>query len=332
MTHAGGRRGFTLIEVMAVIFLTAIVFGVALDFYIDLSDQSHHASEATRELRRATSLLDRVAGDFERALIARKPEDMDPLAHPWVFLGESRRATDGADRVKFVTRLPQHAGAALPVADIAMVSYALEVEPDGEDYRLVRWSDPHLPEGLDREFAPSDDPRSQVMAEGLIDFAVRFLDEAGEWVAEWDSSQLLDSSELPLAVEIEVALAPLEVDDDELFDPAAVPRYSRQVLLPVRPLDLVTLLDPVAYAALGEGESEGSDGECRLFVRDCVDLSQGLGGAGSGGSEGLDELVPLDREQREAVRGLDLNTLANLCWDDVKDQYPTIPVTNPECR
>ena len=46
-------RGFTLIEVLAVLFLTALVLGVALDFFVDLSNESAHASESTRELRRA---------------------------------------------------------------------------------------------------------------------------------------------------------------------------------------------------------------------------------------------------------------------------------------
>ena len=110
------RAGFTLIEVMAVVFLTAIVFGVALDFYVDLSNQSHHASEVTREIRRATSLLDRLAQDFERALLAKTPDAVDPLAHPWLFLGESRGLGPGADRVKFVARRPPDARSVETVA------------------------------------------------------------------------------------------------------------------------------------------------------------------------------------------------------------------------
>ena len=96
--------GFTLIEMLAVLFLTALVIGVALDFYVDLSNQSAHASEVTRDVRRATSLLDRVARDLERTLLVVKPAETDPLSHPWVFIAESRLNLDGADRVKFVSR------------------------------------------------------------------------------------------------------------------------------------------------------------------------------------------------------------------------------------
>jgi hypothetical protein len=78
-------------------------------------------------------------------------------------------------------------------------------------------------------------------------------------VDRWDSSQLIESSELPIAVEIEVAMA-----TDDGSEP--VP-YRRRVLLPVRPLDLVALLDPQADdeandEAAGEDE-DGADGDSR---------------------------------------------------------------------
>src|SRR5262249_42518817 len=41
---ARASAGFTLIEVLAVLFLTALVLGVALDFFVDLSNQSAHAT------------------------------------------------------------------------------------------------------------------------------------------------------------------------------------------------------------------------------------------------------------------------------------------------
>lgn len=327
------RAGFTLLEVMAVVLLTAIVFGVALDFYVDLSNQSHHASQATREIRRATGLLDRVAMDFERALLAKKPEDLDPLAHPWLFLGESHGLGAGADRVKFVTRRPSDARSVAATSDIAMVAYALYADDLNGDYQLIRWSQPYLPDGLDRDFPLPDDPESQLMADGVVEFAVRFLGEEGEWVEEWDSSQMLDSSELPTAVEIELALAPL--DPDAPLD--EVERYRRRVLLPVRPLDLATLLDPVAYAALG-GEGEDADGECRLKVADCIDFAQ-LGGnpgfvdpaAGDGGDD-LSALAGLSAEDRVAVRALQGADLGGLCWDDFKEAYASHPAVKPECR
>ena len=45
-----------------------------------------------------------VARDFENVVLLTTPPEVDPLEHPWVFLGESRHSDVGADQLKFVTR------------------------------------------------------------------------------------------------------------------------------------------------------------------------------------------------------------------------------------
>ena len=98
------RKGFTLIEVMAVVALIGFVFFVALNFYTDLTRASTRASNHTRGVRRASAILDRVARDIEGALLLVKPPEMDPFAFPWIFLGETRLGGDASERLKFVTR------------------------------------------------------------------------------------------------------------------------------------------------------------------------------------------------------------------------------------
>lgn len=323
--------GFTLIEVLAVLFLTALVFGVALNFYIDLTNQSQRAQEATRDVRRATSLLDRVARDFERALLERKPEETDPLAHPWIFVAESGGLESGADRVRFVTRQPTAYRTALPVPDVAIVSYALREGEFGDDFELVRWSEPHVPAEFDPGFPPIDDPSAAMLADGIAHFALRFQGSDGEWFDSWDSSQLLESSELPLAVEIEVAVSHYDPDADELSDSGV---YRRRVLLPVRPLDMETLLDPEAYAASGGEQTEEN---CTLRVADCVDMAAlGGGGAGAGDPGDLQALLRLTPEQRQGVQAIQQaqqgGNLGNLCWTaDARAMVPESMV-KPECR
>ena len=126
---------------------------------------------------------------------------------------------------------------------------------DDDQLELLRWSSPQLPEGLDRDFPYDSEDGSALLADGIAAFGVTLIDEAGERSDRWDSSQLVESSELPIAVEIEVAMA-----TDDGSEP--VP-YRRRVLLPVRPLDLVALLDPQAAAGGGEADDEtaGEDGD-----------------------------------------------------------------------
>jgi type II secretory pathway component PulJ len=198
--------GFTLLEVLAVVLLTGLVLGIALDFYVDLSRASNRAADHTRGVRRATAILDRMARDFESAVLVRKPDAVDPLAHPWVFLAESEYSSTGADHIKFVTRNHRPRSTASHESDLAIVSYTVRRTND-DQLELLRWSSPQLPEGLDRDFPYDSEDGSALLADGIAAFGVILIDEAGGQVDRWDSSQLIESSELPIAVEIEVAMA-----------------------------------------------------------------------------------------------------------------------------
>ncbi len=237
-------NGFTLLEVLAVMLLTGIVLGVALNFYIDLSRASNRAAEHTREIRRATAILDRMARDFEATVLVRKPAEEDPLNHPWLFLGESEGSEIGADRIKFMTRNHRPRSTATHESDLPVVSYTLR-RNERDHLELLRWSSPRLPEGLDRDFPSELEYGQALLSDDIDSFGVTFLAADGDWNDTWDSSQLVESSELPAAVKIQVAMVTAD------GSPPVI--YERQVLLPVRPLDLEVLLDPNA-----EGES-GAD-------------------------------------------------------------------------
>jgi type II secretory pathway pseudopilin PulG len=264
--------GFTLIEVLAVILLITLVLGVALDFYVDLSNASTRASESTRSIRRATAILDRVAADFERG----------------------------------------------PVSDFEMVSYVLHPSEDRDAFELHRWSSPSLPEGLDRGFPSAEDPASLLLAEGVIEFGVQFQAADGEWQDSWDSSQLLESGELPAAVEIRVGLeAPRQSLDGQ------APLYQRLVLLPMPPIDLEVLLDPATYASGAGDEGEESEDE-DLTLADCVDLDM------------------LSANAQEAMMGLSPDVVAEIDrlrenadttpFAPYRDRFGNHPAVREECR
>ena len=250
--------GFTLIEVLAVVALVGSVFFVAMNFYTDLSRASTRAADHTREIRRATAILDRVARDFEHTFLMVKPPEADPLTHPWLFLGESHFGSVGADHVKFTTRNHDPSRASGHESDLALVSYVTDRDID-DRIAVYRWSSPQLPESLDRSFPSPDDPSSMLLADGLDHFGVLFLDGVGEPVDEWDSTTLVASGEIPAAVEIQVAVADLDA-----LEPADPTVYRRRVTLPVRPLDLQAILDAAAGRVAGdenEEEEPGEDGE-----------------------------------------------------------------------
>lgn len=256
---AHNRRGFTLLEVMGVILVTALVLGVATDYYIDLSRATTRASTNTREIRRATALLDRVARDFEGTVLLVKPPEVDPLAHPWLFVAEAREGEAGADHIKFISRsfVPRRTDA--HESDVTLVAYTLHPNPDDDSLDLYRWTSTQLGESLDRSFPSQDDEANVLMAEGLVDFGLTFSSETEADLEAWDSTTLVGSGTLPTTIAITVAVAPPEGD----FDLDEIPRYQKTVVLPMRPLDLAALTDPNAGAdgAGAAEDDENADGE-----------------------------------------------------------------------
>jgi type II secretory pathway component PulJ len=300
--------GFTLFEVLGVVFVTALVLGFATDYYIDLSRASNRASENTRDIRHATAILDRMARDFESTLLLLKPDGSDPNDHPWLFFAESRHSESGADRVKFITTNFQPRRSEEHESNLSMVAYTLSQDEEEGGYRLFRWSTPQLPESLDRSFPLEDDEGNVLFAEGLADFGLRFYGEDGDEGDSWDSTTIAESGSLPASVEITVAM--LDPDDPDADPEAAVP-YSRRVRLPVRPLNIALLIDPdLATAEDGaeDGEEDGEDDEdgqtaensAKLTLADCLNvaaMTDDLSDAAPGFKEFVD--ASLDRPWSE---------------------------------
>jgi len=258
-----GCRGFTLIEVRGAILLTSVVVAVAVGFYINLSNASTRAVEMMREQIRATAILDRITRDLSGAMLLAKPEDTDPLNHPWYFTSASRYAFGGADALKFISSSQRPKVSAYHVSDLAQVAYFTSQAQDGT-FTLHRWTAPSLPLSFDPEFPGPDAERSFVLAEGLYSVLFRFRSEEGEWVDEWDSTQLVRSGRLPTAVEVSLSIAEGPVDPEAFIDEEP-PLFSRRIVLHQRPLDLAQMIEEKRLAAeralAGGGVAGDEDGD-----------------------------------------------------------------------
>jgi prepilin-type N-terminal cleavage/methylation domain-containing protein len=306
---ASRSRGFTLLEMMAVIALTAVVLTAAADYYVDLSRAGSEAVEKIQGTRRAARLLDRLAHEIEGSVLIVKPPELDPIRHPWLFLAEADDASAGAQRVKFVTRSHRPTSEAIREQDLAVVSYVAEDDGDG-GIVLWRTASPHLPEELDLSFPRDERDGAQILSEDLAAFGMLFLTEDGEWVARFDSSTLLQSGQLPRAAEIELAF----LEQDDLGDWVEGTRYRRRVVLPVRPLDIEAEIEASGELPPGEQQDEDETGDKE---------GDGEGGGDAGGGEG------------EASVGDCLNTVPPALLSRVPDPQMTIlesmrdqPLTN----
>jgi prepilin-type N-terminal cleavage/methylation domain-containing protein len=266
-------QGFTLLEMLAVIALTALVLTAAADYYVDLSRAGNEATEKIRDTRRAARLLDRLAHEIEGTVLVVKPPELDPIRHPWLFLAEADDTSEGAQRVKFVTRSHRPPSDTLRQQDLAVVSYVAEDDGDG-GMVLWRTASPHLPEELDLSFPRDELDGAQILSEDLAAFGLQFLTEDGEWVARFASSTLLQSGQLPRAAEIELAF----LEEDDLGDWVEGTRYRRRVVLPLRPLDIEAELEAAEGLRAGrEGDEEGDgddDGSGDDDEKDCARVQE----------------------------------------------------------
>ena len=257
------RGGFTLMEVLAAIFLTSIVITFAVSFFISLSNSSQRAIDHTRESLQAVAVLDRVARDLANTALMVKAEDEDPLSHPWSFVAEGQATFDGSDAIKFNARSRSPNEETYHTSDLVQVSYQVLDEEDGS-LTLYRWSSPGLPFGQEPGYPSLDDPRTFMVAEGLDSFSLRFLDDEGEWLTSWDSTQVEKSGELPRVVEIDVSM--WSEEKEETWSEDGQRHFLRQVVLRQRPLDLNEMIlkrdeESVGSAAGGAGVGGGSSAQ-----------------------------------------------------------------------
>jgi hypothetical protein len=288
---------------MAVMVCMGLVLGAAISGYLDLSRSAEAAVESSRQEREATSVLDRMARDLEGAVLVVKRAGEDRLVHPWFFFAEADSETEGARRLKFVTRSHRPRTSEATQSDLATVSFLVEPGEDGL-LELRRSIEPGLPEGLDDRFSfPRDETEgAQVLAEGLARFGMHFLTEDGDLVADFDSTGIVHSDQLPRAVRIALAFATAGADGATAEDAlqGIESPYERQVLLPLRPIDLDEELGTGEEGPADEGgdddeEAEASDG---MTVQECL-------AANPSALEGLD----LPKEVLESVRSQPVSSI-----------------------
>jgi len=295
-------RGFTLIETLAAVLITSLIVTFALGAYVQIAETAEEATQRLRDDLHATTILDRLTEDLQSTVLVVKPDETDPLSHPWYFVSESREAFSGSDAIRFIGRRSRSYLPDEHSSDFAQIAYQVTTDEDGLQ-TLYRWTSVGLPQAYEPVFPLIDDDRSFVLGEGLSGFTLRFLDAEGEWVEAWDSTQLTQSSTLPVSIEISFDMGPPE--GDEGFDE---PRYVRRVVLPMQPIDVDGMITAAVdqlqgLAAAGDEDDEDGEGqsaEARDLLQCIQDACLGQGFSGDvcaavnalGGNATLQQLLP----------------------------------------
>lgn len=186
-----GHRGFTIIELMVAMLITAIVFALG---YGSLNQALANRETITARAGRLQALQATVRGlvqDFSQ--LAPRPV-RDPLGgdHIPALLGASSQAT--------LTRGGWMNPAGVPRAALQRVRYVLE---DGKLYR-EQWA------VLDATLAPL--PTRRLLLDGVRAFSLRYKNDGRTWQTDWPppaSSGTRTEQELrwrPIAVEVTLEL------------------------------------------------------------------------------------------------------------------------------
>ncbi len=244
--------GFTLLEMLIAVAVTALLITTAVRAFLGINDAQERITGRFGRDRAAEVFLDRFERELGGALLIVLPEDGERLDHPYLFVGSDAFGDTGeADGVRFVSRTPIRAAGASEPERLRLVGYGLVSNPAlGLD--LMRREDA-LPPSLSLELPIWD---GQVVLEDVLSFGLRYRpDGGGEWRDTWDSTDVPLLDQLPLEVEATLRLE----ESDESGEPVPGRDPSRVIRLPVRPIDIAAL----------RGRAMGGKG--------CLTLNQCLG-------------------------------------------------------
>ncbi len=202
------QDGFTLIEIMIALVITSLVLTMVYSSFSAVMDTRERVTKASDLDTTARLVLTRLTREIESAFIVKRAEDLPPESRYTIFEGEQDRVDQRpADRISFTTFAHTKRGADADESDQALISYEVEALPTEPGYEeplaLIRreW----------RRIAPPGEtqfyePRPIPLAEDIQGFRLRFLNEDGEWIEEWNSTDIRMLDLLPVAVEITLTL------------------------------------------------------------------------------------------------------------------------------
>ena len=190
------RRGFTLMEVMVAVAVTAAMAAmVAMAFQTGFNAREvvERDAEHYRQLRMAMARMEREIGAafVSDRFDARRYRDQND--RPTNFIGER-------DRLLFTSLAHQRLYVDAKESDQAAIEYTVESSPDKEArgrQDLVRRENPVLGDHMDRGGA------KDALFEGVKKLEFAYWDsDRKEWVDEWDTRRLERKSVLPTRVRI----------------------------------------------------------------------------------------------------------------------------------
>ena len=207
-----GAKGFTLIEVLVALVITALVLAMVYSSYSAVMRTRERVTNATDLDMTARLVLTRMSREIETAFLVKKAPDAPPESRYTLFKGSQNDiGRRPADKISFTCFAHTKRGVDAKESDQAIISYEVQELASDEDGRdreeptlgLIRREWRRIPPPGETQSA---EPRPIPLVEDLQGFRLRFRDDEGEWQESWDSTDLRTLDQLPTAVEITLTL------------------------------------------------------------------------------------------------------------------------------
>ncbi|WP_242360629.1 type II secretion system protein GspJ [Anaeromyxobacter sp. SG17] len=187
------NAGFTLVEVMIAIAITAIIGAMTVGSFRQVDRASEIVRGQAERYAAVRVALTRLSRELTMAYLSDHYDRNEYRERPTLFRGRE-------DQVLFATLAHERVSPDVKESDEAVVEYVLEADPDhaGEE-ALFRRSKPRV------DADPERGGRKDVVADRITAFRLGYWDpKRKEWVREWSTRATEHESELPERVRIEL--------------------------------------------------------------------------------------------------------------------------------
>lgn len=186
-------RGFTLVELMIAIGITAAMGAMTFGAFRQVSRASEIARAQGDRYAAARVALSRIAREVSMAFLSENYDRARFRDRPTLFVGRE-------DEVLFTTMAHERLYLDARESDQAVVEYLVESDPEnpGED-ALFRREKPRL------DGEPDRGGRKDLVADHVASFRVRYWDaKRKDWAREWSTRSVERMEELPSRVRLEL--------------------------------------------------------------------------------------------------------------------------------
>ena len=192
-TAARGRAGFTLIEVLIALTITAVVGALLVGTFRSVDRANEIVRDQGDRYGSSRVALTRLARELSMAFLSKRFDGNQFRERPTLFVGRE-------DTLLFTTMAHERLWLDARESDQAVVEYGLDDDPARRDAKaLFRREKPRIDAEADRG------GRRDVVTDHVTGLRFQYWDQKRkEWVREWSTRSTEHADELPLRVKVEL--------------------------------------------------------------------------------------------------------------------------------